>query len=428
MSERWRILVVDDNEQVRESIRLLFDGEAVSADGGTCVVDQEASFTDALERVERTQYDLVILDIRDDAIAQHVDADDLHGDEATEADVGVELAAQLRKRRFVPIIFWTAVPQYAGPANEPFVTVLSKSVNPDELVLAAKRVFDSGLPSVHRALIEHVEAVTRDFMADFVETNWADMGTAERKGDMAHVLSRRLGRSLADGGDVLAASLSNEPAIDLTSDGRVHPMRLYVVPPVGDLRTGELVLGPRLLSGGHAAGDASGGSSEETSADQSGMGVSQNAEKACWYVVLTPSCDLVASHPKAEFVVVAECCPLQQSDEYKALAAAREAHDGDEPYEPSGKIQKDLLGLFRNGRHGRPKDRDYFLPAAWSVPALIVDFQRVAHLPHADLQFYERRAQLDGPYAEALINQATRYLGRVGTPDLDTDHVLAALE
>ncbi len=86
-----------------------------------------------------------------------------------------------------------------------------------------------------------------------------------------------------------------------------------------------------------------------------------------------------------------------------------------------------LLKVVKNTRSGRAADRDFFLPAAWDIPALLVDFQRSAHLPFADLDSYERRGQLDAPYAEALIAKSIRYLGRIGMPDLDFDALVDGL-
>lgn len=422
MTARWRVLIVDDNAEIRATIIEWLTDEPVAADGSTCIVDEEASFSDALARLEGTQYDVVILDIRDDELAQEVDAEDLDGNEATPADVGVELAREIRARRFAPIIFWTAVPQYAGQPNEPFVTVLSKTGDPEELVEAVKRVIGSGLPAIHRALLDHVETVTRDFMAKFVETNWMEMQSAERKGDVAHLLSRRLGASLGSGGDVLAASLEEEPAVALETQKQAHPMRLYIIPPVDDLIAGELLIGPRLLPAIDPDAEAAREDDDGCAGDEADV---PGAE--CWYIVLTPSCDLVDGHVKAEYVVVAECRPLEETDEYRRLLEARNAHEGDEPYEPTGGVKKRLTKLFMNNREDRQRDRDFFLPAAWNVPALLADFQRLAHIPYEDLSRYRRLAQLDGPYAEALISTATRYLGRVGTPDLDIDELLSSL-
>lgn len=419
MTARWRVLVVDDNDQAREAIKLYLGGEALSADGGTCNVDAEPSFENALARLSEAQYDLVVLDIRDDSLVDDKGAADAADDEGdrTPADVGLDVAEAIRARQFVPIVFFSAVPHYAEP-KEPFVSVLHKDAGVQQLLEVIKQVFESGLPSVHQALLRHVEVVTRDFMAAFVETNWADMTSAERKGDMAHLLSRRLGASLSSGGDVLAAGLAGEPNVNVGDPGAVHPMRLYIIPPVGDLVAGELLYGPRLLP--HVPAAAGGDIAYDTDPDGADVRSSE-----CWYIILTPSCDLVAGHLKADYVVVAECRPFEECDEYLRFKTARDAHNGPDPYAPAGDVKKRLSSLFMNNRKDRQQDRDYFLPAAWGVPALLADFQRIAHVPHADLGAYQRRAQLDGPYAEALINRATRYLGRVGTPDLDIDHLLS---
>ena len=405
MTARWRVLVVDDNADIRAAIKAWLENEPVSGDGSTCIVDEEPSFAEALQRIEGTQYDLVILDIRDDSLAQEFDPESLDGDDATPADVGVAIAKEIRARRFAPIIFWTAVPQYAGDSNIPFVTVLSKTGEPESLVDAVKSVFQSGLPAIHRALLGHVETVTRDFMANFVEQNWQAMGSAERKGDMAHLLSRRLGASLANGGEVLAQALQGEPAVDVTVSPTAHPMRFYIVPPVPDRLAGEILHGPRLLPP---------------------MDDDPAPSPDCWYVVLTPSCDL--AQLKAEFVVVAECLLFSESAEYTKHIAAKQksAEDGKE-YEMSKSVREDLVRVFKNTRSGRAADRDYFLPAAWQIPALLVDFQRAAHLPVGDLVKYERYGQLDAPYAEALIAKGVRYLGRIGTPDLDFEALVNEL-
>lgn len=405
MTPRWRVLVVDDIPEIRASIKDWLDEEPVSADGSTCIVEEEGSFDAALERLEEAQYDLVILDIRDDTRALEVDAEDLDGDDATSADVGVKIAEQIRARRFVPIIFWSAVPQYAPEANVPFLTVLSKTDEPESLVEAVKIVFQSGLPAVHRSLLSHVETVTRDFMVDFVETNWAAMGTAKRKGDMAHLLSRRLGASLASGGDVLARGLEEEPAVDLRPTSTVHPMRFYIVPPVSDRFAGEILFGPRLLPP---------------------LGGDPAPSGECWYVVLTPSCDL--AQRKAEFVVVAECMLFDECTEYTTHRVAKAVADAaGQPYRMSRNVRNGLLKVVKNTRSGRAADRDFFLPAAWQIPALIVDFQRSAHLPFDQLANYKRCGQLDAPYAEALVAKGVRYLGRIGTPDLDFDGLVDGL-
>ena len=76
---------------------------------------------------------------------------------------------------------------------------------------------------------------------------------------------------------------------------------------------------------------------------------------------------------------------------------------------------------------GHPQDRNAYLPAAWNIPDLVVDFQRIAFLPYEEIGLYNREATLDSPYAEWLTAKFGRYLGRLGTPDLDVEVALSRL-
>lgn len=128
-----------------------------------------------------------------------------------------------------------------------------------------------------------------------------------------------------------------------------------------------------------------------------------------WFVLLTPTCDLVAhdGQRRAEYVVVASCLPLTETDEYKAwqTAGRPETHTR-------------LDRLIANNRLGQ-RDRYYFLPAAWGMPDLLVDLQRISSFKYGELSEFTHVATLDDPYSQSIIAQLGRYNGRVGTPDVD---------
>jgi hypothetical protein len=156
---------------------------------------------------------------------------------------------------------------------------------------------------------------------------------------------------------------------------RVHPTRLYVMPPLEEPRTGDLV----------RDGDGN------------------------WLVLLTPTCDLIAHNGqrRAVHVVLASCQLLTETDEYRAWKRAGEPN-----------THSRLERLILNNREGQ-KDRFYFLPGAWEAPDLLVDLQRLTNVEYTDFEGFTRVATLDDPYAQSLISQLGRYGGRVGTPDLD---------
>jgi len=56
MSETSRILIVDDNSEIREVINILLSGEGYE-------VSEAGNGAEALEKIRQEEYDLIILDV-----------------------------------------------------------------------------------------------------------------------------------------------------------------------------------------------------------------------------------------------------------------------------------------------------------------------------------------------------------------------------
>lgn len=225
---------------------------------------------------------------------------------------------------------------------------------------------------------------------NFVAQNWEQFGDTPDRTALAHLLARRLAISLSGPGiQQLARDLGD--SIGGTSEGTVHPMQYYLMPPVE----------PTPLSGDVYKGQVG---------DQNG-----------YWVLLTPSCDLVAGREKADWVLFARCVLLSEQAEYQKW---REGLP-----QPPGPIQEKLEALLRNNRQakGIQPDRFHFLPGALSLPDLLVDFQQIEALPRSSVSNLKRLASLDNPFAEAMLSRFIRYFGRLGTPDLDLDVEVARL-
>ena len=392
MTGPWRILVVDDESTIAEQIAELLKTSELDGIGALLQTVAESSFERALLALDNGKYDLLVLDVRDQSAPQTT----LSG---SQPNSGIRVFEVIRARRFIPIVFYTALPhEVESLENPPFVQVVSKVDGQPEAALrqAVEAAFSSGFPRIHRALEHHVDLVTRNLIVEFVEQHWSEFEGHEA--DLAHLLSRHLGISLERGADVLAAELgypSGESSVD-----RVHSTRYYVVPPEGDSKTGDLLHGPDLAA----------------------LPTDENAAR-CWYVVLTPTCDLVTGRVKAEHVVVAQCRPLEEFSEWKSWIAEYRK----DPGRVSGGLTDRLKRLLTSRPQPGQEDRYHYLPAAWQVPDLLVDNQRVVHIDHAQLEDYERVASLDSPYAEALAHRFGRYLGRLGTPALDIDAALGRM-
>jgi CheY-like chemotaxis protein len=379
---KWRILLVEDEEEVARATVGALERRPVTTSGEYAEVEHVANFDEGIGRIEDRRYDLIILDIRDQEAAAHEPAlgtAAVSGDETIPADKGLELYEEIRRRRFLPIVFYSAVANLAQDKNDPpFVTVVSKLDNEDNLLRQKiTDVFDSRLPLINRALVKHVDNIFRDFMIGFVEERWAELSGSQYSGDLAYLVVRQLARSL-DPTFVAELAGTNAPR----SSETVHPTRMYIMPRPADPCTGDTIA---------STGDVIQGSSGR------------------WYIILTPTCDLV-SHDgkrKAEYIVAASCLPLTEADEYKAWLASGQP-------DSHGKLDR----LIANNRPGQ-RDRYYFLPATWGMPDLMVDLQQISYFPYTELGGYTHVATLDDPYAQSLIAQLGRFNGRVGTPDLD---------
>ena len=135
-------------------------------------------------------------------------------------------------------------------------------------------------------------------------------------------------------------------------------------------------------------------------------------------VVLWPSCDLVEREGKCK-VDRALCALANPLSDYPELT--------DWQAKQSGEKKKALESLLANNRKGTQSDRYHFLPDAWDIPASVIDFQELEHVPVRVLQKAPCVATIASPYAEAIGNRFGRYLGRIGTPDLDLELILTTL-
>jgi hypothetical protein len=61
------------------------------------------------------------------------------------------------------------------------------------------------------------------------------------------------------------------------------------------------------------------------------------------------------------------------------------------------------------------------------LPSLLVDLRHLKVIDWEQFKQLETVLSLDSPYAEALLHQFARYVGRLGTPDLDTDLLLETM-
>jgi len=356
----WQVLYIDDDVDNLKQIKELLDG--VECGNGILQVTTSSSFDNALDMLSSQRYDLVILDVRLGPLTRNV------GEEA-----GTSTLRSIQTKQFIPVIFYTALPSHVADLESPLVKILEKTTGAKLLPETIKGVFDTFLPMINRALINHMEEVQREYMWDFVAKNWNELRTSPDHSALAYLLARRLAHSLSEKG-IEKLILSIGGTTDVPKNG-VHPMQYYVMPPVEiDPLAGDIF---------HGTIDGKDG----------------------YWVLLTPSCDLVSGRDNAEFALFARCKPLTEQEEYKKWEQNPEKH-------------KDGFESFLGNRR---KDRYYYLPAVLTIPDLVIDLQALAAIPFDSINTLRRVASLDSPYAEAVLIRFSRYFGRIGVSDLDVN-------
>lgn len=370
-----RVLFVEDEEDTARQIEEYFaswEHEGLRLKTEIC-----QDFENSLARLENERFDLLVLDV----LKGSADAND---------EAGRNVFHAIRSKRFIPVIFYTAVIERVLDLQSPVVKVVSKGPGLSVLETSLIEQIDSGLLQTNRQLNLHFEEAIREYLWDFVPRHWDELtGAPDRLVTLAYLLSRRISSSLdVEGAETLARRLGSTSASGAGEQETVHPLRYYIIPPKTD---------------GYKMGD-----------------ILQGGETPSNWVVLTPSCDLIPRGTKpqrADYVLMARCVALAEFTEFADWGEG----------EPPDSL-KALLQTPGGRPRGRQEGRFYFLPGVLGIPHLLIDFQQVRTVEFESLSSYEKVATLDSPFAESVSSSYLHLLGRLGTPDLNIDRVVAQLK
>lgn len=365
----WRFLIVEDQEDTARQLREIAPGCVDEPD--QVEVEVCRTFADATKRLRIERFDLLILDLKDDS------------DAAADADAnpaGLAVFSELKKTRFIPVVFYTALAHRVRSEQTSFVRVVEKTEDVTRVREEIRRVLATKLPE----LTHRLEDLQRDYMWDFVSAHWKEFESPHDQAAVAYLLARRLALTLQSDARRMARAIAGK-GVPMTDPNNIHPMELYVRPPV---------------SGCPQAGDILKGK--------------VGTETAHW-LVLTPSCDF-EQPGRLQRVLLAQCMPLAEFPEYVEWKA-----------DPARNEER-LKQLIGDNRHKAQQERFKYLPGTYFLPDLVVDFQRLQAVPPDDLKLLEAVSSLDSPFAEAVLSRFSTYFGRLGTPDLDKGVVIARLK
>lgn len=373
---KWNVLLVEDEETIRRQVREFLSGETFASRGVN--ITEIGTLDKMLNIIRERKADLVILDVYRGKAQR--------GGEQT----GVQILESIKRSGFVPVVLHTALPEGLESLQGKFVRLVGKDAGLEKLKEQIAELFAMRIPQVNRAIVNHFDQTMRAYMWDFVQEHWTDFEPLVDKPEFLRLVVQRLARTMVRQGiELMAQEVYGDPGpVPPESGETVHPAEYYVKPPIGD----DPMLGDiRRREGGEHPGHL---------------------------VVLWPSCDMVSTGGRGDKTDCALCA--------RALLASETPEVRDWLSAPSNTKKRAVEALVKNTKDKSP-DRYHFLPGVWDIPNLVVDFQKLEHIPLETIRACPCLATLASPFAEALTARFQKYIGRVGTPDLDVESVIARM-
>lgn len=360
----YRVLVVDDEPKAYDTVQTVVEEEFEGDFEVTLTHCDSFDKAESLLSSPASQYDLVVLDVMDNGPV---------GGNSTPTK-GTDLYTRIRKIRWVPVIFFTAIKEDIAFHSEPPLRAVVGKDESSNLGPAIRAALASNAAGIARELVETLDRETRMFLDVNVAPHW-EAYTQHDPESLRRVLVSRLAAWLRDW------DTSSTAEMQAISEN-VPAASFYLVPPVGgSWRAGTILLDP----------------------------------EGTYWIVLTPSCDLVLgrhkekpNHPKADRILLARLVSLKK---HESLAKAL---GGDAP---SNGVRKEAIQVLRN----RNDLRWYYLPEFLSVPDRLVDLEHLVSEDYGTISGWERVADIDSPFAEELLTRQSQWRGRVGTPEIGLD-------
>jgi len=337
----FRVLVVEDDDDLRP----LLKEELEAGDPPVFTVVDCKDFTEGQAHVQNCHFDAVVLDLVEEAT------------NSERAEFGKAVLDQLRKTRFLPVVFYTGYPERVQPSDERFVKILAKAQsNTADVRKAVIELLESDLVKVARLMSTALTDVLRRFYWETLKEATRPEGVTDH--EIVHSTVRRVAWELS--GERAAAMIGEVTGKEVTKSGVFAPQTFLwppIDPPPGlPVWTGDIV---------------------------------RRGEGEPLEVVITAACDLAMD--KAPNILLIEVISME--------LAVKERKKGN-----AAEIKRNTVAQY------------YYLPAAYGLSELCLDFSRMSHVTLEQGNALERVATLDEPWVHEVRARLQTYIGRVGTP------------
>lgn len=219
----WHVLVVDDEEVICDQIKRALDGEEIIKDKEYLKIITQTNFEKSLDDLETYRIDLIILDVRKGPVV--IRAGDVE-------EAGELTLKKIQEKRYIPVIFYTAIPSEIEHLQKPLIRIIQKETNHKILLKPITEILKTPFPSMNRALISHIEKNQADYLRDFISSHWEQFGNIPNQFDLVYLLLRRFVLSISnDGIKQLLRELDAPPEM-YGNNPVIHPMQYYIYPPI----------------------------------------------------------------------------------------------------------------------------------------------------------------------------------------------------
>lgn len=375
MSNVLRVLVIDDEDRLREALKSeLEELHERNGDGSEWDI-QTQDFSGVESALLRFRPDMIVLDL-------------IEGQISDENDSGNSSFEHIRRTWFCPVVVYTGFADRREFGDHPQVTQVTKGKDSEVQVFAKLQEFAplaTMIRSVHRDFDRRIREALRDSV-DALERQVPGSGSSDAP-DVS--LSRAVRRQVAARVDLAASA-----------DAVLHAWERFLVPPLGgDLLTADLLR------------------SRDASWDN----------PRAFRIVLSPSCDLIRSGdrtPKVERALVARCEPLRVLGKITLPDASA----------LTSRQRKYIRPLLAEGIVGQhlvvPEFQGHVPLMAADLRSLdLVGWDRIelsrGGLGATGRPEFLRVASTDSPFREMVVWAYLRVTGRPGLPEINVDQWLS---
>ncbi|MCP4699658.1 MAG: response regulator [Gammaproteobacteria bacterium] len=377
-NDMLKLLFVDDqlddeSSSASDAVRRLekIDGYSVN----------RANFSDAEQKIDEIIPDLIILDLQEKTVS------------GKRNFTGNGTCGWIWENRFCPIVVYSAFPEELPDMykSHPFIEVVTKGIKGVD-----------GLRSSITKLIPHIESILEAERNIRKEFSVAMREVAPYAYDTFRDTNQRDETIKRSGRCRLAALMDG-----LSKDGtELASWEQYLCPPVcPDTQLGDIL---RKTDG--------------------------SMDPASFRVVLTPSCDLVASggrKPKVENVLLARCCSIEGDE---GALARIQMKPGQKKLNNEKKVGEFKDQLTKNVlTQGYLKTIIPFPCLKGKIPTMAADLRKLELILLADIgKNFLRIASIDSPFRELVSWAYLQIACRPGLPDRDfnawSDEIVALLK